>query len=167
MKAFKYLFVALLPLGFAACDDDDDDDKDLKTVHTQTQQKAQALFQGEWVATPVLNEFTINGTSVTTETVHADTLSFGVSYASPKVFYRNDYVKGETYNFTAYGECTYKPQYQTNVVDCYYYISPTADAFELYDKETERLHKSYSITFDGERRITLKDGIYTYVFNRE
>ena len=59
MKALKYLFIAMLPLGFMACGDEDDEADKLEdpatTVHTQLQKDAQAYFQGEWVATPVKN----------------------------------------------------------------------------------------------------------------
>lgn len=168
MKALKYLFIAMLPLGFVACNEDEENKvEDPTTVHTQLQKEAQAYFQGTWVATPVKTEFAMGGQVFYTQSVYADTICFGQAYAEPKVIYRNDFLKGEVYSFTAYGECTYKPEVMTNVTDCYYSISPEADVFTLYKKDGETLFQSYKLSFDSASRFTLQNDIYPMVFNKD
>lgn len=166
MKALKYLFVAMLPLGFMACNEDEDDKvEDFTTAHTQLQKDAQAYFQGEWVATPAKKLYNMMGQSVYAQVVFADTICFDQAYSTPKVFYRNDYLKGETYNFTAYGECTYKPETIGETTVYYYYVSPNADEFALYHKDSETLYQTYKLTFDNESKFTL-NGSAPYVFNK-
>ena len=170
MKALKYLFVAMLPLGLVACGSDDDNEEeaiDLTTIHTQWQKDAQAYFQGDWVATPVRTEYTLGGQVFYTQSVYADTISFGQSYAEPKVIHRNDFLKGEVYHFTAYGECTYKPESMGQASEYYYSISPEADEFALYHKETEKLYQSYQLSFESQTQFVLQNGIHPYVFNKE
>lgn len=168
MKALKYLFIAMLPLGFVACNEDEDESiVDPTTVHTQLQKEAQAYFQGTWVATPVKTEFAMGGQVFYTQSVYADTICFGQAYAEPKVFYRNDYLKGEVYNFTAYGECTYKPESMGETTTYYYYVSPEADVFTLYSKDGETLYQSYKLSFNGVSKFTLQNNAYPMVFNKE
>ncbi|MBQ4622816.1 MAG: hypothetical protein IJB28_09215 [Bacteroidaceae bacterium] len=171
MKALKYLFIAMLPLGFMACGDEDDEADKLEdpttTVHTQLQKDAQAYFQGEWVATPVKTEFMMGGQVFYTQSVYADTISFGQAYATPKAFYRNDYLKGETYLFTAHGECTYRPQAMGEITECYYSISPEAATFALYTKKDEALYQFYQLSFESASQFTLRNSQYPQVFNKE
>ena len=168
MKALKYLFFAMLPMGFMACSEDDDDKvEDFTTAHTQLQKDAQAYFQGEWVATPVKTEFNVGGQTLYTQSIYADTICFDQAYSTPKVFYRNDYLRGETYNFTAYGECTYKPEAIGKTTVYYYSVSPNADEFALYHKDSETLYQTYTLTFNDASKFTLKNGTAPYVFNKE
>ena len=168
MKALKYLFITMLPLGFMACSEDDDNKvEDYTTVHTQLQKDAQAYFQGEWVATPVKTEFNVGEQTLYTQSIYADTICFDQAYSTPKVFYRNDYLRGETYNFTAYGECTYKPEVIGKTTVYYYSVSPNADEFALYHKDSETLYQTYTLTFNDASKFTLKNGTAPYVFNKE
>ena len=168
MKALKSLFITMLPLGFMACSEDDDNKvEDYTTVHTQLQKDAQAYFQGEWVATPVKTEFNVGGQTLYTQSIYADTICFDQAYSTPKVFYRNDYLRGETYNFTAYGECTYKPEVIGKTTVYYYSVSPNADEFALYHKDSETLYQTYTLTFNDKSKFTLRNGTAPYVFNKE
>ena len=80
---------------------------------------------------------------------------------------RNDFLKGEVYHFTAYGECVYKHKSKGEAIDYYYSISPEADEFILYDKETEKIYQSYQLSFESQTQFVLQNDIYPYVFNKE
>ena len=169
MKALKYLFVAMLPLGFVACNSEKEEEEiDLTTIHTQLQKDAQEYFQGNWVAEPIRVKYvTDDGIILYTQAIYADTISFGQAYTEPKVVNRNDFLKGEIYHFTAYGECVYKHKSKGEAIEYYYSISPEADEFILYDKETEKIYQSYQLSFESQTQFVLQNDIYPYVFNKE
>lgn len=137
MKKLLFLFL-LLPLLFLSCSGDDDE------VYTSDQKKAFSILRGTWIWD--------KGGSL------EETIIFEKNYDKIRDFSQKDPIKGDTYNFSAMGECVYKKNYYKDIrpFNCYYYLSRDLTSLRFYEKETEVQIESFSISIKSESEIELR-----------
>lgn len=152
----KILLILLLcPLFLVSCGDDNEED------YTSEQKKALSILNGTWVWDKGGNL--------------QETIIFHGSYNEIKEFYEKDPIKGDVYNFSAMGECTYEIKYyeDSRNYKCYYNLSNDLLTLRLYGKESESSLESFSISFESDTQIRLihKDpnhlGVSMKVFTKE
>ncbi len=172
IKSLVILFVCISICIISSCSDSDENLVSTNKNYSALQEKALTFMNGVWISNEIRTEVKMGSMSISMLVVPSDSIVFLSQYPTPKSFYAYDYLQGkETEVFLACGTCelhTKGVNYGFSTPSCYYYITPSADALYLYDKESMLLIKSYTYRAESDTRFYAGAAYNTpIIFNKQ